>query len=179
MQKRLFKEKEDIYPKGIFKKMAKQLRNSYSYLSSKASLPPILYTIRTVFIFYEFAIPCFFPLDHDLWEEGRVTTVIMKFASFFSYFGAAAEGSIPSMISFIVLAALLLVSLIINEIATLFYRVKGRMPKGLMLVVLFFNDFLIPIFSSYIFAQIGLLLGKIFFDSFITEPFRREVDIGF
>lgn len=166
MQNRLFREKEEAYPKGIFKKMAKQLRNSYNYLQSKASLPPILYTIRTIFIFYEFALPCYYPLDRNLWTEGRVTSIIMKFLALFSYFGAAAEDSTSLLVSFLILIIAIAASFIVNETATLFYRVKGRMPKGLMLVVLFFNDFLIPIFSSYIFAQIGLLLGKIFFDSF-------------
>ncbi|OHT09151.1 hypothetical protein TRFO_22067 [Tritrichomonas foetus] len=170
MRGRLIREKDDAIPKGMIKKVSKYFRNAYNYLRTKSTLPSFFYLIRIVFVFYEYALPNYFPKDLDLWKEDRITTQIMHFASVFSYFGAVASGYSSVLVSYIVLAVIFFFVLMLNMTAALFYQSKGRMSNFLMQLILFCNDILIPIFASYSLAEIGLMIAQLIFVG-IETPF--------
>ena len=166
MQKRLIREKRDKIPKTFSKKVARDLRDVYNYLRNSTNISPIFYFIRIVFLFYESTLPSYFPMDKLIWIPGRVTTRIMEFLSAFTYFGAMADSTEGLIISFIVLAFVYLLIFVMNMIASLTFKMKGKLDKNFMKFLLFLNDIVFTVFCSYGFAQIGAMIGQIAFVDF-------------
>lgn len=166
MNNRLILDKKETIPKGIFKKFSINCRNTYNFLRSKSSLPPLFYIFRIALVFYQSVLPCYFPLNKDLWEDGMVTTQLIRFLSFFSYFGAAADGNTATIISSIINLFVFAFILFLNLFTTLYFKLYGHLKRGLMMTLLFCNDICLPVFSSYVFSQIGQLLGELVFDHF-------------
>ncbi|OHT05227.1 hypothetical protein TRFO_27094 [Tritrichomonas foetus] len=166
MRGRFIHEKEKAIPKSEIKALLKSFRLTYNYIHSKSNLPGLFFIIRYIFILLQIAISSFFPMEHETWRENKVTTNVMNFLSFFIYFGSIAESTNGIIVSFIILAIVFFAILALNFIAMLLYQGKGRIPDVLILLVTLCNDIIAPTTSSYLFSQMGILIGSLLFGEF-------------
>ena len=166
MKNRYLHVQKEPIPKSAIKKFCKDIRSMFNYLKMKSSISNLFYYVRIFFIFYEIVWPCFLPMDPGIWVTGEFTSNIMYFLTLFCYFGGITENRVGIFISFAVAILIFLVIFVLNIVASYIYKLRGRLHPYFMQFLVFCNDILVFILSSYCFAQMGTMIGYIAFVEF-------------
>ena len=80
--------KVQLIPHSAIQTLMRQLREVTEYVQISCAIPPVAYKVRYVLFFIALFIPGLVTEDVDLWKEGRATTKMFKFISFFAFWGS-------------------------------------------------------------------------------------------
>lgn len=156
------KTKNQLIPKTLSDQVIQETRDSFIYIRQRCSLSYVLYLIRVIVLIIQVSLPALLFRAPNLWHEGRVTTNIVRFLSFFLQFGALFDG----VISLIIASVIMVVSVLYNMILGRIYRVQGVLNRHAMFISLLLFEVIIPCITPWVSAQIAMFINLLIYEEF-------------